>query len=109
MPRMRAIRQETFGGSEVLRLVEVDRPEPIPTEVLVRVHAAGVNPVDWKTRAGGGVGHLAVQIAKARGAHVTATASPGRHDFVLPLAEAAKAHELSQAGHARGKIVLEVA
>jgi NADPH:quinone reductase-like Zn-dependent oxidoreductase len=188
LPRMRAIRQETFGGPEVLRLVEADRPEPIPTEVLVRVHAAGVNPVDWKTRAGrgmlrdlpmtvgwdvsgvveevgvgvtrfapgdevfgmpwfprqaaayadyvtapsrqfarkptraghleagglplagltawqilvdtarlepgqrvlvtaagGGVGHLAVQIAKARGAQVTATASPGKHDFVGKL------------------------
>ena len=48
---MRAIRQDEFGGPEVLRLVEVDRPEPAPTEVLVRVHAAGVNPVDWKTRA----------------------------------------------------------
>jgi NADPH:quinone reductase-like Zn-dependent oxidoreductase len=53
--RMRAIRQESFGGPEVMRLVEVDRPEPLPTEVLVRVHAAGVNPVDWKTRAGQGM------------------------------------------------------
>jgi NADPH:quinone reductase-like Zn-dependent oxidoreductase len=53
--RMRAIRQESFGGPEVLELVEVDRPEPLPTEVLVRVHAAGVNPVDWKTRASGGI------------------------------------------------------
>jgi len=53
--RMRAIRQESFGGPEVLDLVEVDRPEPLPTEVLVRVHAAGVNPVDWKTRAGRGM------------------------------------------------------
>src|ERR671930_2571470 len=53
--RMRAIRQESFGGPEVMRLVEVDRPRPLPTEVLVRVHAAGVNPVDWKTRAGQGM------------------------------------------------------
>ncbi|HEX2034503.1 MAG TPA: NADP-dependent oxidoreductase [Chloroflexota bacterium] len=49
---MLAIQQETFGAPEVLRLVEVERPEPLPTEVLVRVHAAGVNPVDWKTRTG---------------------------------------------------------
>ena len=33
---------------------EVERPAPGPTEVLVRVTAAGVNPVDWKTRSGGG-------------------------------------------------------
>jgi len=52
---MRAIRQEALGGPEVLELVDVPRPEPGPTEVLVRVAAAGVNPVDWKTRARGGV------------------------------------------------------
>jgi NADPH:quinone reductase-like Zn-dependent oxidoreductase len=50
---MRAIRQQTLGGPEVLELVDVPRPEPGPTEVLVRVTAAGVNPVDWKTRARG--------------------------------------------------------
>ena len=38
------------GGPEVLELREVDRPEPVQTEVLVRVAAAGINPVDWKTR-----------------------------------------------------------
>ena len=51
---MRAIRQQTLGGPEVLELVDVPRPEPAPTEVLVRVAAAGVNPVDWKTRTRGG-------------------------------------------------------
>jgi NADPH:quinone reductase-like Zn-dependent oxidoreductase len=45
---MRAIRQQTLGGPEVLELADVPRPEPGPTEVLVRVAAAGVNPVDWK-------------------------------------------------------------
>jgi len=39
----------------VLVLEEVPRPEPGPTEVLVRVAAAGVNPVDWKVRAAGGL------------------------------------------------------
>jgi NADPH:quinone reductase-like Zn-dependent oxidoreductase len=53
--QMRAIRQQRFGGPEVLELAEVDRPAPIATEVLVKVHAAGVNPVDWKTRAGRGM------------------------------------------------------
>ena len=51
---MLAIRQQALGGPEVLELTEVPRPEPGPTEVLVRVAAAGVNPVDWKTRARGG-------------------------------------------------------
>lgn len=44
-----------LGGPDVLRLVEVERPSPISTEVLVRVIAAGVNPVDCKTRRGEGV------------------------------------------------------
>jgi NADPH:quinone reductase-like Zn-dependent oxidoreductase len=186
--RMHAIQQRSFGGPEVLELVEVDRPVPGPTEVLVRVEAAGVNPVDYKCRArpaflrdlpltvgwdvagvveevasgvtrfapgdevfgmpwfprqaaayaeyvtapsrhfaakpagttmveagalplagltawqilvetadvtagqrvlitaaGGGVGHLAVQIAKARGAHVIGTASGGKRDFLRDL------------------------
>lgn len=51
---MKAIRQETLGSPEVLRLVTVPRPAPGGTEVLVRVRAAGVNPVDWKTRQSGG-------------------------------------------------------
>ena len=51
---MRTVRQHELGGPEVLVVEEVDRPEPGPTEVLVRVAAAGVNPVDWKVRAGGG-------------------------------------------------------
>ncbi|SFR13366.1 NADPH:quinone reductase [Lentzea waywayandensis] len=50
---MRAIIQNEFGGP--LTLSDVPKPAPLPTEVLVRVHAAGVNPVDWKTRAGSGM------------------------------------------------------
>ena len=48
---MRAISQDVLGGPEVLRLAEVDRPEPGLSEILVRVHAAGLNPADWKQRA----------------------------------------------------------
>jgi NADPH:quinone reductase-like Zn-dependent oxidoreductase len=48
---MRLVRQKEFGGPEVLQVVEADRPAPGPTEVLVEVHAAGINPVDWFTRA----------------------------------------------------------
>ncbi|WP_392671319.1 NADP-dependent oxidoreductase [Streptomyces sp. LN785] len=55
MSSMRAVVQHAFGGPDVLRVEEVPRPEPLPTEVLVRVHAAGINPVDWQTRAGHGM------------------------------------------------------
>jgi NADPH:quinone reductase-like Zn-dependent oxidoreductase len=49
---MRAVRIHAFGGPDVLRFEEVERPEPRANEMLVRVHAAGVNPVDWKIREG---------------------------------------------------------
>jgi NADPH:quinone reductase-like Zn-dependent oxidoreductase len=51
---MRAVVLHEYGPPEVLAIEEVPRPEPIPTEVQVRVHAAGINPVDFKTRAGQG-------------------------------------------------------
>jgi NADPH:quinone reductase-like Zn-dependent oxidoreductase len=49
---MKAIRVHQYGGPEVLKFEEAPRPEPGPGEVLVRVRAAGVNPVDWKVREG---------------------------------------------------------
>lgn len=185
---MRAVIQKSFGGPEVLTVVEAERPEPLGGELLVKVHASAVNPVDLAVRSGaypllgeppfgvgwdisgvvvkagpgarfteddevygmpyfpraangyaeyvvvpsrqvarkpasvdhvhaaaiplaaltawqglvqaagvkggdrvlihraaGGVGHFAVQIAKAHGAHVIALASAARHDFVRGL------------------------
>ncbi|WP_405488341.1 NADP-dependent oxidoreductase [Nocardia sp. NBC_00511] len=185
---MRAVIQKTFGGPEVLEVVETPKPELLSGEVLVRVRASAVNPVDIAVRSGafpllgqppfgvgwdisgvveetgpgaryeigeevygmpffpraatgyaeyvaapsrqlarkpkslshieaaalplaaltawqglvdkagvkagdrvlihraaGGVGHLAVQIAKARGAYVIALASAGKHDYVKNL------------------------
>ncbi|MFI6881228.1 NADP-dependent oxidoreductase [Streptomyces sp. NPDC050400] len=49
---MRVISQRRLGGPEVLEVVEAERPEPRGGEVLVRVHAAGVNPVDLLARSG---------------------------------------------------------
>jgi NADPH:quinone reductase-like Zn-dependent oxidoreductase len=49
---MRAIRQDAFGPPEVLKVVEIADPVPLPTEVLVRVRAAGINPVEEFIRAG---------------------------------------------------------
>jgi NADPH:quinone reductase-like Zn-dependent oxidoreductase len=49
---MKAVHIHELGGPEVLRFEEVPRPEAGAHEVLVRVHAAGVNPVDWKIREG---------------------------------------------------------
>jgi NADPH:quinone reductase-like Zn-dependent oxidoreductase len=49
---MNAIRLHEFGGPEVLRLDEITVPELKPGEVLVRVHAAGINPPDLYLREG---------------------------------------------------------
>ena len=52
---MRSVAINAFGGADVLELADVDTPVPAEGEVLVRVHAVGINPIDYKTRAGQGV------------------------------------------------------
>ncbi|NMF67469.1 alcohol dehydrogenase catalytic domain-containing protein, partial [Brasilonema octagenarum] len=49
---MQAIRVHDYGESDVLTLETVAQPEPQPNEVLIRVQAPGVNPLDWKIRSG---------------------------------------------------------
>jgi len=54
MTTMRAIVFDATGGPEVLHVAEVDRPVCVGAEFLVKVVAAGVNPIDAKTRSGAG-------------------------------------------------------
>ncbi len=49
---MRAIILDRFGGPEVLRMDEIERPRAMPGGVVIRVAFAGVNPADWKAREG---------------------------------------------------------
>jgi alcohol dehydrogenase len=48
----KAARIHTYGGPDTVRLEDIAIPDPKPGELVIRVQAAGVNPIDWKFRAG---------------------------------------------------------
>ena len=45
--QMNAVLYRCYGSAEVLKLEKAEKPKPADNEVLVKVHAAGVNPLDW--------------------------------------------------------------
>jgi NADPH:quinone reductase-like Zn-dependent oxidoreductase len=49
---MKAVRIHNYGGLDVLKYEDAPRPQPGAGEVLIRVEATSVNPIDWKVRAG---------------------------------------------------------
>ena len=49
---MKAVRIHQFGGPEVMNIEEIERPVPAPDEILVKIYASGVNPIDWIVRNG---------------------------------------------------------
>lgn len=59
---MKAIRIHEFGGPEVLKYEDAPRPEPAEDEVLIKVYASGINPIDWKIRAGHAKGKFPVEF-----------------------------------------------
>ena len=93
---MKAIVQDRYGGPEVLRLEDVDEPEPGPDDVLIAVRAASVNAADWHTMRGDPYlarlalglrrpksrirGHDVAGVVEAVGAEVTHV-RPGDHVF----------------------------
>jgi NADPH:quinone reductase-like Zn-dependent oxidoreductase len=65
MPR--AISFSSYGGPEVLALVEIPSPDPGPGQVRVAVRAAGVNPIDWKLRSGAMAAMIPLQLPSTPG------------------------------------------
>ncbi len=112
-----------YGGNEVVVVEEVDHPVPGPHEVLIRVAAAGVNPVDWKIREGYMRDVLPIRFPYTFGCDLSGTVeavgenvtqfSKGARVFGYPslmrcgaFAEAVTLHE-SELAHAPESIALE--
>lgn len=70
---MRAVRFHEYGPPSVLVVDTVDRPEPKTGEVLIRVHFAGVNPIDWKLRAGHVQRYMPIPLPATPGLDVSGT------------------------------------
>ncbi|WP_024657767.1 NADP-dependent oxidoreductase [Pseudomonas syringae USA007] len=49
---MKAVQFDEYGGTDALKIVDIDPPHAGPGEVRIKVQAVGVNPIDWKIRAG---------------------------------------------------------
>jgi NADPH:quinone reductase-like Zn-dependent oxidoreductase len=80
---MRAIVVHETGGPEVLREEEVERPEPGEGEVLVRIHAASINPIEWKQRSG----RSQRQLPSILGSDISGTVEESRVDSFPPGTE----------------------
>ncbi|NEB77832.1 NADP-dependent oxidoreductase [Streptomyces sp. SID14478] len=94
---MKAVRYSSFGGPEVLELVDLPDPHPGPGQVRIAVRAAGVNPSDWKKRRGlmdpelpGTLGHEAAGVVDELGPGVT-DVSVGDRVFGFTAEEGAQA------------------
>ena len=70
---MVAIRFHEYGGSDKLLVEKIQRPQPKAGEVLIKVHYAGVNPVDWKYRAGYLKDFMPIQLPFTPGIDVSGT------------------------------------
>lgn len=112
---MRAVMIRKFGGPEVLELAEVPAPTPGEGEVVVRVRAASVNPIDWLIRDGGAKNYirnkfptilgcdLAGEVAQV-GANVTNVAVGERVFAMMPHDWGAQSEMVALADHLVAKI-----
>jgi NADPH:quinone reductase-like Zn-dependent oxidoreductase len=73
MATMKAVCIESFGGPEALHVRDIEIPQPEADEVLIKVKAAGVNPVDYKVRSGRYPPVTGDQLPKVLGRDVSGT------------------------------------
>jgi NADPH:quinone reductase-like Zn-dependent oxidoreductase len=78
---MKAVRIHRFGGPEVLQLDEVDKPSTAGGKLLIRLAAAGVNPVDYKIRRGGYPGVSDADLPITLGKDVAGVVEAAAGDF----------------------------
>jgi NADPH:quinone reductase-like Zn-dependent oxidoreductase len=82
---MTAVQIERYGNEDVMKIADVEQPQPGAGQVLVKVNAAAVNPVDWKIR--DGLGELfGLKLPLILGCEVAGTVEAvggGVKDFVV--------------------------
>jgi NADPH:quinone reductase len=78
---MKAIIMSAVGGPEVLQLAELPKPSPGPNQIVVRVHAAGVNPIDYKLRKTGALGFGPGKVLGFDAAGTVDSVGPGVAEF----------------------------
>ena len=61
---MKALRIHAYGASDVLKLEDIPTPQPGAGEVLVKIHAASINPIDYKIREGVRKGALPITMGR---------------------------------------------
>lgn len=105
-PLMRAVVALAAGDPDGLEIREVPRPEPSAGEVLIRVAAAGVNPVDAKTRNGAGAGKFLDELRPASSELAAALARARADDLARDAANApGSAGDGAAAAHPGGPTV----
>ena len=80
---MKAVRIHRFGGPEVLQLDEIDKATPSGEQLLIRVKAASVNPVDYKIRKGGYPGVTEDKLPITLGRDVAGVVETGGGGFAV--------------------------
>ncbi len=100
---MKAVQYDAYGDESVLELVELPDPVPAAGEVLIDIKAAGVNPFDWKLRAGHLKQFFAVDfpvVPGGEGAGLVASVGEGVTNFTTGDAVSFMARETSRGAYA---------